>query len=250
MERIAISQIGYDPQFYPRVNGAEDWLTVHRYKESLKCQPWKADANNEGAFPPIVVVKTTGYEWPYLLIDGLHRIGAFSGAGYDAIWANVERLPKSKWLERSVELNIAGKRPLDSGDKRWVATRLAEIGWKPERIAGLLEMEKASFEKLMSTGIQKLTKAASRSIPVGRSNRQIDGHSVGFLKVPFTDVTGTGNALKTLALQSSVSSRNSRQIIESFVALLESGCIDYTDEWTVERIEAIRNLIDKMLVTK
>lgn len=249
MERIAIDQIGYDPQYYPRVNGNEDWMTVHRYKESLKCNPWKSDAKKDGAFPAVVVVKTTGYEWPYLLLDGLHRLRAFAGAGYDRIWSDVERLPQSKWLERSVELNISSKRPLDSGDKRWVAKRLSESGWQPEKIAGLLEMEKSSFEKLMSTGVQKLSKAASKAIPIGRSNRQINGEHVGFLKEPFTDVTGTGNAVKTLQLQASVSSRNANQIIESFVALLESGCIDHTDEWVSERLEVIRRLLEEMVVT-
>lgn len=191
---LPLDQIGYDPEYYPRVNGKEDWLTVHRYKEALKAHPWKADASKPGSFPPVIVVKTAGYQWSYLLLDGLHRVRAWSAAGLEKIPAVIETLPKSKWLERSVELNIDSKRPLDSGDKRWVATKLTAAGWKAGAIAALLCMEQGSFEKLVSTNIQKLTQASAKNIVTGRSNRQVGEDHIGFLKAPFTGVSGTGNA--------------------------------------------------------
>lgn len=247
MRLIPIAQIGYDQKFYPRANGREDWLTVHRYKEALVAHPWKADARRTGAFPPVVVVKADGYEWPYVLLDGLHRDRAFAAAGLESIWAVVEKLPRSKWLERSVELNVAGKRPLDSGDKRWVATRLTEEGWHPGKIAALLDMAPASFEKLVSTGIHKLSKAAAARIPEGRSNRQVNGDRYGFLKSPFLDVTGTANAVAALESQAPVSAHDAGQIVESFISLLGSGCIDPTDEDLVERLRLARRLLDEAL---
>lgn len=242
---LPLDQIGYDPQYYPRVNGKEDWITVHRYKEALKSQPWKADAGKPGAFPPIIVVKVTGYDWTYMSLDGLHRMRAWGGAGLEKIPAIIEALPKSKWLERSVELNIDSKRPLDSGDKRWVATKLAADGWKPGQIASLLCMERSSFDKLVATNIQKLTQASAKSILPGRSNRQVGKEHVGFLKAPFRELTA-GNAQKALRAQAAVSCREANQIIESFVALLESKAIDTTDEHTAELLTKVRNLMEEI----
>lgn len=244
--QLLLDQIGYDPEYYPRVNGKEDWLTVHRYKEVLKSNPWKADANRDGAFPPIIVVQTTGYDWKYLVLDGLHRVKSFGAAGLEKIPAIVEVLPKSKWLERSVELNIDSKRPLDSGDKRWIATKLMADGWKPGQVASLLCMERASFDKLVATNIQKLTQASAKSILPGRSNRTIGKEHVGFLKAPFSDATGTSNAQKALRVQAAVSCRESVQIIESFVALLEAKSIDLTDERTTDLLIRVRDLLEQI----
>lgn len=243
MTKIPLEQIGYDPEYYPRVNGKEDWLTVHRYKEAVKSQPWKSDPNRPGAFPPVVVVKTTGYDTPYLLLDGLHRVRAWSAAGLDRIAATIESLPKSKWLERSVELNIDSKRPLDSGDKRWVAKKLSAEGWKPGDIANLLCMEGESFKKLMATNVQKISQASSKSIAFGRSNRMIGKESFGFLKAPFAAVSGTANGTKALKSQASTSAREAIQIIESFVALLESKAIDFTDERVSELLARAETLL-------
>lgn len=248
MQQIPLDKIGYDPEYYPRVNGREDWLTVHRYKEALKSHPWKADARKEYAFPPVVVVKTTGYDFPYLLLDGLHRVRAFGVCGIDKIWAAVESLPKSKWLARSVELNIDGKRPLESGDKRWIATKLTAEGWKSGDIAQLLCMEQGSFDKLVASNIQKLTQASAKSIAFGRSNRQIDGEHIGFLKAPFKGLTGTGNAQRALKSQHSVSSREATQIIESFIALMEAKAIDTTDERIVDLLLRVKELLEATAV--
>jgi hypothetical protein len=241
---LPLDQIGYDPAFYPRVNGNADWLTIHRYKEALRVHPWKADANKTGAFPPVVVVKATGFNWPYLALDGVHRLGAFSGAGHERIAAIVERLPQSKWLERSVELNVDSKRPLDSGDKRWVATKLMADGWESDKVATLLCMEKGSFDKLMATSITKLTHASVKAIKPGRSNRQIGDDHFGFLKAPFAEVSGTANAQAALRSQSYVSSRDGLQIIESFIALLEAKCIDLTDESICQRLRKVGELVE------
>lgn len=240
---LPIDQIGYDPEFYPRVAGKPDWLTVHRYKEALKSQPWKADASKPGAFPPVVVVKASGYDWPYLSLDGVHRQSAFAGAGLDKIAAIIETLPKSKWLERSVELNTDSKRPLDSGDKRFVTTKLMAEGWSAGKVATLLCMEKASLEKLIATNVTKLTHASAKSIPSGRSNREIRGEHYGFLKAPFSPISGTGNAQKALRSQSTVSCREATQIIESFIALLESKAFDLTDERTCDLLSRVHDLL-------
>lgn len=244
---IPLSQIGYDPEYYPRVDRKADWLTVHRYKEAVKSHPEKADPSNPGAFPPVIVVKTTGYEWPYLYLDGLHRGSAFASAGLESIAAIIERLPKSRWLARSAELNIDSKRPLDSGDKRWIATKLASDGWESGKIANLLCMENASFEKLMATNITKLTQTSAKHIRPGRSNRQIGDAHYGFLKAPFTDVSGTGNAQTALRMQDRVASREAIQIVESFVALLESKAIDPTDERIAERLQRAAELLETLI---
>lgn len=247
MQHLEIKQVGYDQNFYPRANGKEDWLTVFRYKEAIVAHPWKADVRKRMAFPPIVVVRSTGYDWPYLLLDGLHRLRAFHNAGHEKIWAEVERLPQSKWLARSVELNIDSKRALDAGDKRWVAMRLKEDGWEDGQVATLLEMEPSSFQKLVSTGCQRLTAKQAEMVPEGRGNRKINGDRYGFLKAPFADATGTANAIPVLQSQGKVSSREPMQIVDSFLALLESGCVDMTNEELVEKLKSARSMLKRLM---
>lgn len=245
---LPIDKIGYDPRYYPRVNGHEDWMTALRYKEALVTHPEKSDPKNPGAFPPIVVVKAAGFDWPYILLDGLHRLRAFHQAGMEKIAATIERLPKSKWLERSVELNIDSKRPLDSGDKRWVAKLLMEEeGWTADRVATLLEMETGSFERLMSVGVHKLTAKSAKLISKGRSNREINGRHYGFLKAPMVDASGAANAEKALLMQGSVTSHDARQIASSFVAMLESRCFDLTDSELLANLSRAKELLESTI---
>src|SRR5690348_1563432 len=98
MPPINVEEIDYRPEFYPRANGDSEWITVHRYADALAADPSKE-------FPPITVVRATGFEFKYLIIDGLHRLRAYFQAKRPQIPANVERLPRSKWFARSVELN-------------------------------------------------------------------------------------------------------------------------------------------------
>jgi hypothetical protein len=105
-------------------------------------------------------------------------------------------------------------------------------------------MEGESFKKLMATNVQKLTQASAKSILQGRSNRQIGGDNIGFLKAPFTDVSGTGNAQKALRNQSSVSCREAAQVIESFVALLEAKAIDMSNERVAGLMLRVRELLE------
>ena len=246
-KQIQIESVGYDSQFYPRVNGREDWYTVHLYVEALKADPSKADARKKGAFPPIVVVPATGYSWKYIILDGLHRLKSFSQFKLESIWANVERIPQSKWLARSAELNSDGKRGLDTGDKRWVATRLTSEGYKQDDIARILQMPATSLTKLVSTGIQKLK--ATNNLPEGRANRKINGGHYGFLKAPFTNAAGTGNAQTVLSEQGTTTSRVSNQIVRSFIAMMDSGSMDLTNPELTNDLIRIRDFLAKLKLT-
>jgi len=246
---LPIDSIGFDPEFYPRVNGKEDWLTVLRYKEALESHAEKADPSIPGAFPACHVIKAPGFDFPHLLLDGLHRLRAFTAAGYEELPCVIENLPRSKWLARSVELNIDSKRPLDSGDKRWIAHKLAAENWKPERIAKLLCMRIESYDKIVSSRCQRITSVSGKKAPLGRAHRVIGGNHFGFLKSPFENLSGTANAQIALARQQSVSARNIEQIVASFAALLETHCLDLTDESLVENLRNIHGQLDKLFST-
>jgi hypothetical protein len=247
VQKLSIADIGYDQKYYPRVNGKEDWLTVHRYAEVLRVHPEKADARKKGSFPAVVVVRSHVKDWKWILLDGLHRLRAFYRASLEEIWASVEDVPRSKWLALSVELNIDSKRGLDTGDKRWVAMRLEEEGWKPERIACLLNMTQASFEKIRGTNIHQLKPSEVEKIQNGRGNRQIGEDRYGFLKAPFGDATDTASAVAVLQHQGSVTAHDAAQIVHSFVALLESKCYDLTDEDTRSGLKRVKVLLDEAM---
>lgn len=235
MERIPLDQVGYDPKYYPRVNGHEDWLTVHRYKDALL-----ADRHKD--FPPVVVVKATGKPYKYMLLDGKHRCKSYALAERGSIPAEVERLPESKWFARSVELNATHGRTLDSGDKAWIAKRLEEDGYSTEDAAKLLHMRVESLEKIKAEHAVKMTATVAKKLPFGRSHRQLDSGHFGFLKAPFKDFAGSASAESVLAAQAPVSSGGVLNVLDSAIAVLECG-VDMADERIVERVEKLRALL-------
>jgi len=241
MRSIKLSKIKYDPQYYPRVNGKEDWITVLQYKEALEADPSLGNPKtNPNAFPPIVVVDL-GKGW-FLLIDGLHRIRAFAAVGIEMIWAIVERLPKSKWLARSVELNIPNGRRLDNGDKLWVAQRLKAEGWKPRQIAGLLKMKVDTLEKMSVERVHKLRVSDAKKLPEGRANRKVNGNHFGFLKPPLAGTVGTNRAIAALGSQHSLTSQRVQQVLDAALAVFRSGVVDLTDEETAKAVNELHEL--------
>jgi hypothetical protein len=248
MQRIKLEDIGYDPDYYPRVNGEEDWQTVYKYKEVLLADPSKADSSKRATkkwhpFPPIVVVKVHGKPYKYLLLDGLHRVKAFAAADFEDIFAIVEKIPESKWLERSTELNVEESRGLGPGDKAFVAMRLEVQGWKIDKVAKLLQMSKESLERIKIERCHLLKITEAKRIKMGRGNREIGNKRYGFVKSPYRAVTGTSRAGKVLETQGPCSSRNVLSILDSFLVLLDNKLIDLTDEEVVERMVRIKELM-------
>lgn len=236
-QMLNLDLIDYDPLYYPRVNGNPDWMTILQYTEALQVDP-------EKEFPPIVVVRATGMKTPYLLIDGLHRLRSYVKAGREKIPTVVERIPKSKWMARSVELNATHGRRLDTGDKAWIATRLQEEGWQLTDIAGLMKMRVESLERIVATRCIKITNKEAELIPVGRSNRATaGGKHYGYLKAPFSEVNGKVNTLEALETQHSVTSHDVQAILDSMISVLRSGAVNMADEEVAERVGEIKSLL-------
>lgn len=233
---IELDKIDYEPKYYPRANGEADWMTIHRYTDALL-------ADKQCEFSPITVVKATGKDRPFLLIDGLHRIGAYTRAGRERIPAVIERLPQSRWLARSVELNVCHGRTLDTGDKAWICKRLEEDGWDKQSVAQLLKMRVESLEKIVVTHCAKLTIKSAELIKPGRSNRQIGKEHFGFLKAPVTGANGTQFQQEALASQNSLSSRTVVNVLDSVIAVVKSGCIDMSNDEMASRVQALKELL-------
>ncbi len=247
MRSVNLSKIKYDPQYYPRVNGKEDWMTVLQYKEALEADPTLADSKtNKDAFPPIVVVTLpNGF---FLLIDGLHRMKAFIALGLETIYAEVEQIPKSKWLVRSVELNIPNGRRLDNGDKAWVAQRLEAEGMSKKQIASLLKMQVTTLEKMVMKRAQRLTIKEAKDMPVGRSNRKVNGKHFGFLKSPLQAAANTDRAIDALRAQHSLSNRTVVQVLDSAIAIFKAGVVDTKDEEVAGKVKELKELMEPVLV--
>jgi len=248
MQQLKLSDIDYDPHYYPRVNGKEDWYTVNIFRENLLADPRLANPSKcSEAFPPIHVVKTPpGYKYKYMLLDGLHRCKGFNAAGFDVIWAIVERLPKSKWMQRATELNIQHKRVLDPGDKAWIAERLESDGMEVKDIASLLKMRVESLQKIRITRCQKLKVKEAKKISHGRSNRQVNGKAVGFLKAPLGELANTNRGTEALRHQGPIASGNVLHVLNSFIALMQAGAVDERNEEVAARMGMIRGLVTEV----
>lgn len=235
IKMIPLAEIGYDKKYYPRVNGEPDWYTKNQYANALAADP-------KYEFPPVHVVKVTGKEYKYMLLDGKHRCGAYDAADRELIPASIETITQSKWFARSVELNAAHGRRLDTGDKAWICIRLQEEGYTIEAAAKLLHMTTDALEKIKATRAVKL-KAGSPKTEENRSDRQIDnGDRFGFLKAPFTDAATVPDRRKALAIQDSVASSSVVNILHQCIAVLEVG-VDESMEDVREAMERLRGLI-------
>lgn len=247
MERIPLDKIGYEPRYYPRVNGKEDYYTVNLYRDALLGCPdlafgWTESTPDTG-FPPIVVVRATGRTWPYLLLDGLHRLRAYHAADLEEIPAIVERLPETKWFARSAELNATSKKPLGPGDKAFIAEHLEkEGGMSNKEIAKLLMMRVESLERIRAEHTVKLKSTEAKAKLIGRANREIEGKHYGFLKAPFKEFAGTASAESALAVQDPIAGMDTLHILDSAIAVLECG-VDDTDEAIAGRLERLRELV-------
>ena len=234
-KNVPLEEIGFDPKFYPRVNGKEDWLTVHRYTDFLLSDP-AAD------FPPVVLVRVVGKSYKYLMLDGKHRQSGYHGANRTTIPAVIESLPQSKWFARSVELNSAHGRTLDTGDKAFIAVRLEADGYSVADAARLLHMRVESLEKIKIGAIQKLKASGTKAIPIGRGNREVDGKHYGFVKAPFKDFTGSATAEDALQAQGPLASANVLQILDSCIAVLKCG-VNMADADVAVRVAQIKGLL-------
>lgn len=232
---LDLSQISYDQKFYPRVNGTANWMTVLRYKEALERPSYQ--------FPPVVVVRSTGYQVPYILIDGLHRLKAYANAGRRKIPAIVERIPQSKWMIRSVELNRSHGRQLDNRDKAWIALRLKDDGVEMPKIAELLNMKEESLERIVTTRAVRISSAMAETIPEGPSNRRINGRRYGFLKAPVVDVSDEESTVAALQTQHSITSHDVVAILDSMISILRSKVVDVSDEEVAAKVQVVKDLL-------
>lgn len=240
---LSIDQIGYDPHYYPRVCAKEDWHWVNVIRDAILANPALLDLANPNHLDPIHVVPDKRKGWQYLIIDGLHRSKATRAAGYDKIPAIIERIPKSKWLARSAELNARGQRPLEPSDKAWVYERLSSDGYEPKTIAELLGMQVKSLEKIVSERVQRITVKEAELIPVGRGNRRINGKHRGFVKSPLKGLVGTAAGTNALRRQGPLNAKTAVNVLDSTIALLETGALDLKDEEIVARLATLKRLL-------
>lgn len=238
MSRLKLEDIGYDPKYYPRVCGQADWRTVLKYTNILNADP-------DYDMDPVVVVKAVGNKKnPWMLLDGLHRCGAYERAGRESIPATIERWPRSKWMARSIELNIRNQhRDLDSGDKAWCIKRLREEGMGEESIASLLMEPIERIEPIVADRAIPIDTSKAEAIPRGRSNREIGGEHFSFIKAAFQESPLLEEDAGAVAVaQLPACGMDALHILDSAIALLSCG-VDMTNGEIAERIERLNRLV-------
>lgn len=114
LKQLPISDIKIPPEAYPRVQ--VDWRQVERYGDAL-------DAGAE--FPPIAVAMERGQAY---VIDGQHRMRAFSARGKQTIECEILDLPRKRWLLEAASWNDRHGNPLSYQDKLRTIVRLRQAG--------------------------------------------------------------------------------------------------------------------------
>ncbi len=242
MQKIRISIVGWDPRFYPRHSGEEDWVTVLKYYNALDAEPKKANPNNKKAdpFPPIIVIKAVAKPYTYLLLDGLHRLKAFIKAGIGFIYAEVERLPESKWLARATELNIIGKRVLTNMDIASISVRLSKGGYTNKQIAKLVNLTPERLERIIIERVVKVKQVKGEQ-PI--RNKWNGGDTV-ILKAPFKHLSGTVKAEQLEKYQRKFNDLNAVHILGAAADLLESDALDLADQNVIEVLDRLKEALN------
>lgn len=235
--------VGFDAKYYHRLNpDADDWPQIHERVDALKADP-------EFDMAPITVVRWSRGKLPFMLIDGLYRLRAYHAAGRTRIPATVvSGVPQSQWFQRGVEIQMKYQflKRLDPQDKAYIATKLqAEYGWTIAQAAALLRVTPGAMQKMVAKRAVPLT--AGQAVPLvakgSHEVRRLGGQDFGFLKAPFTESNGSPAVVNALAEQAPVAATGPLQVLDSFLALLRSGCLDMADQAVKDRVSEIKRLL-------
>lgn len=217
---IEIERVKIDPRLYPRV--AEDWQTVHKYKEALE---------TGATFPPIEVAAKAG---ELFLIDGMHRISSHKQAKRTQILAEIKTgMTDAEIFARANNLNCTHGRSLSMQERIINGRRLVEeFGFKPENLENIICMKLESFTKF--------SEARMTLIPVGAAALCGSTTKMAELtkKAPLNDVeVSDGDMLKSV--QERMGARDQRQIFAEALGIVENGLVDTADD---ELVVVIRKL--------
>ena len=255
MKQLPVEQIGYDPIFYPRHHGEPYWQHVLTLRSCLNADPTIAESNKKPhgswrPFPPVIVVKRHGWDLPYMILDGAHRTGAFREFGLDRIWAEIETVPKSKWLARATEFNVRQQHcNLSDQDRASIAERLSHEGMTDTAIAGLLHVTPDRLEKIRTERVVKLTAKQCGEMEKDGDCRVIRTNGNGFavIKSAVKEAMATNAIVPALRSQKPIKSLRAIHILDECIAILQSKVLDPKDVEIESRLRTILELIGPLL---
>lgn len=214
---LALDLIVFDEYVYPR--SYPDWRTTYRYASEMRAGC---------VFPPIIVGKrktertTTGYEW--VLLDGKHRVGAFTILKRRTIPGVISPVKEKDFLLEALRLNSTNARPLTIQDRLMVAERLSTEGRSDREIAKAMNMR---LDELKKYQVERVVKSpVTGAVPI-------------VLKAPFrkgklSGIVDLNNAAEVNLAQESMAATSQLQILDSAIAVFEHNLLDETSETVIK----------------
>jgi hypothetical protein len=196
-------------------------------------------------FPPIVVTRDA---W---LVDGSTRLGAkvlqkadmfYPAIVLDVAYEGSARKQQNLLHALAATLNCNGGKQLESNERREVAVRLIELGWKTEQIARAIGLKSSSV-----TAVKKEVEAADRMRRVGLNPNDEESKGPSLRALGGKEVqTLTDVPFRELAQLSVDAGLNASEITAGAKEALETG----SEAGQLEVITALRAEMDDRIKEK
>lgn len=221
---VNINEVVIDNELYPRTGTF--WLNIYKYSENMKAG---------SKFPPIVLAKIKGKN---ILVDGRHRLEARKLLKKDKISAILHTdWDRKKVLEEAIKSNIGHGLSLSPYEIRRLVLKLRLLKYKEKDISGLVNVPIGKLEKFV----------AQRAVSA------ITGEAIGeqvIVKAPLKHLAGETYNSEQLEIiensQGEISAKTQINLLDQVIILLENNLIDSKNDKILERIDTIKDLINKI----
>jgi hypothetical protein len=214
---VPIEKIVVDKRFYPRMKPS--WFLINKYSK----------AKEAGAdLPPIDVADVNG---KLILIDGMHRMKAFSNQ-------------KEKYIQARIHTNLSDKEifalAVKLNSQHGAGLSVYEI---TQAIIKLRDMKMNDMEisKIVSVPISKLESFVGKRLVYDST---LDREVV--LKKPFRHLKENENVslIGIEEKQESFAATSQTQLIDELIIILENDYLDYGDKKIMKKLERLAELLN------
>lgn len=225
LKLLQIKDIIWEREFYPRSEHCPNWQTVYQYIQAMK---------SKSEFPPIIVGQEGNI---YSIIDGVTRFEASKRLKRTEIYGYVIDLPKDKWYELSVNLNITNGQRFSPFEVSSIILKFRKLKYPDAKIAQIVRIPIVNIQKLLLGKVAKVqigNNVTRNGKPIfeDRSIKNVIGH-----------LAGAEVSEDIIQAQSSMYGWSQVDLIAELRSLLEKDLIDFSNIKIVENLRFIDKLI-------
>jgi hypothetical protein len=222
---LQLDEMFWKREFYPRSENCPNWQAVYQYSVAMK---------NNSIFPPITVVRDEG---KYLIIDGVTRYEASKRLNKKTLHAYIINLPRDKWYELSVELNVVNGQRFSPYELSNIILKLRGLHYSEGAISEIVRMPLDNIKRLTLDRIVKVRVEGKLT----RNGKPIfEDKSVKHVMKHYAGKIVENNLME---IQSPMYGWGQEDLLDQLISLLESKSLDMKNEKIIKKLITISELI-------